>query len=43
MFQNKNLKRNATSAIVEVAEVAPLIALCPSLPILQGYKVQTHT
>ena len=24
MFQNKNLKRNANSAIAEVAEVAPL-------------------
>ena len=31
MFQNKKLKHNATSAIVEVAKVALLIALCPPL------------
>ena len=31
MFENKKLKRNATSTIAEVAEVALLIALCPPL------------
>ena len=31
MFWNKKLKRNATSAIVEVAKVALLIAVCPPL------------
>ena len=31
MLQNKKLKRNATYAIVEVAEVALLIALCSPL------------
>ena len=31
MFQNKKLKRNATYAIAEVAEVALLITLCPPL------------
>ena len=35
MFQNKKLKRNATSAIAEIAEVArcssTVIALCPPL------------
>ena len=34
MFQNKKLKRNATFAIAEVAEVALLIVLCPPLVLL---------
>ena len=34
MFQNLKLKRKATSAIAEVAEVALLIALCPPLLLL---------
>ena len=34
MFQSRKLKRNATFAIAEVAEVALLIALCP--PLVQG-------
>ena len=36
MFQNKKVKREATFAIAEVAEVALLIALCPSLCLQRG-------
>ena len=43
MFQNKKLKRNATSAIAEVTKVALLIVLCPSLQLAKSlFKSMTY-